>query len=191
MKALIGTANPGKIQGAKEALEAYFDDVEVEGYKADSGVGDEPVSEETLEGARNRALNTKKYAEENKIEADFYLGIESGIINLYDHWYIANAAVVIDKDGYESIGYGPVFPVPDKFVEEVIETDFGKVMTRLFDKEDLGKGVGGVDGLTNHSVSRIHITRDAFIMALTQHTNPISNPFFMISNKALFPFSVK
>ena len=29
MKILIGTKNPGKIQGAKEAFEKYFDNVEV------------------------------------------------------------------------------------------------------------------------------------------------------------------
>ena len=55
MKAIIGTSNPGKIQGAKEALEKYYDNVEIEGYKASSNVGDQPVSEETLEGARNTA----------------------------------------------------------------------------------------------------------------------------------------
>jgi len=32
-----------------------------------------------------------------------------------------------------------------------------------------------IDGLTNHSISRIDITREAFIMALTQHTNDYWN----------------
>ncbi len=31
MRILIGTKNPGKIQGAKEAFEKYFDNVEIEG----------------------------------------------------------------------------------------------------------------------------------------------------------------
>ena len=175
MKAIIGTANPGKIEGAKKALEAYFEDVEIEGYKASSDVSEQPVSEETLQGARNRVLNTMKYAEENNIDADLFMGIESGIINLYDKWFIANAAVVIDKNGYESIGYGPIFPVPDKYAEDIIKTDFGKVMTSIFNKADLGKSVGGVDSLTNHSISRIDITKEAFIMALTEHYNDYWN----------------
>lgn len=171
MKAMIGTANPGKIQGAKEALEAYFDHVEIEGYKASSEVGNQPVSEETLEGARNRAINTMKYAKENGIEADLFMGVESGIINLYDSWFIANAAVVIDKDGYESIGYGPIFPVPIQYVEEIIKTDFGHLIEKIYHQSDLGKSVGGIDGLTNHSISRIDITREAFVMALTEHAH--------------------
>ena len=31
MKILIGTKNPGKIEGAKQAFEKYFDKVEIEG----------------------------------------------------------------------------------------------------------------------------------------------------------------
>lgn len=31
MKILIGTKNPGKIQGAKEAFENYFDKFDIEG----------------------------------------------------------------------------------------------------------------------------------------------------------------
>lgn len=171
MKAIIGTANPGKIEGAKLALEAYFDNVEVSGFKASSKVGDQPVNEETLEGARNRALGAMEYAKAENIDADLFMGVESGIINLYDTWFIANAAVVIDKNGYESIGYGPVFPVPNKYVKDIIETDFGHVVEKIFNESNLGQSVGGINGLTNHSISRIDITREAFIMALTEHTN--------------------
>ncbi len=171
MKAMIGTMNAGKIQGAKEALEKYYDSVEIEGYKAESGVSDQPVSEETLQGARQRALNTMKYAEKNGLDIDLFMGVESGLIELYDSWYIANFAVVIDKDGYESVGIGPVFPVPKQYVEEIIQTSFGQVMEKIFQENNLGTGKGGIDNITNHSVSRIDITRDAFIMALTKHVN--------------------
>ena len=132
MKVLIGTTNPGKIQGAKEAFEVFYDDVEIEGYKASSLVSDQPVGEETLTGARNRVNNTISYAKENGIDADYFLGIESGIIKLYDNWFIANFAVVRDKDGYESVGIGPVFPVPLKYVDDIINTDFGTVMSKIF-----------------------------------------------------------
>ena len=166
MKAVIGTTNPGKIQGAKEALEKYFENVEVTGLKVSSDVDDQPVDKETVIGAQNRARHAMEVAKENGLDADFYMGIESGIINLYDSWFIANAAVVMDKDGYESVGYGPIFPVPEKYAQEVVLTDFGQVMEKIMKQKDLGKSVGGVDSLTHHSISRIDITRDAFIMAL-------------------------
>ncbi len=46
MKILIGTKNPGKIQGAKEALEKYFDDIDIQGIPVSSDVSEEPVNHE-------------------------------------------------------------------------------------------------------------------------------------------------
>ena len=62
MKILIGTKNPGKIEGAKQAFEKYFDNVEIEGVQVSSNVGDQPINEEILQGAKNRVKNLKKYA---------------------------------------------------------------------------------------------------------------------------------
>ena len=42
MKILMGTKNPGKIQGAREAFEKYFDNVEIQGIAVGSEVGDQP-----------------------------------------------------------------------------------------------------------------------------------------------------
>lgn len=36
MKILMGTKNPGKIEGAKQAFEKYFDNVEIEGISVSS-----------------------------------------------------------------------------------------------------------------------------------------------------------
>lgn len=52
MKVLIATKNQGKIEGAKRALEKYFDNITVEGIPADSEVGEQPVNNEIYEGAK-------------------------------------------------------------------------------------------------------------------------------------------
>ena len=52
MKILIGTKNPGKIEGAKQAFEKYFDNVEIEGIPVNSNVGDQPINEEIFLGAK-------------------------------------------------------------------------------------------------------------------------------------------
>ena len=48
MKVLMGTKNPGKIEGAKQAFERYFNNVEIEGIPINSDVGDQPLNEEIL-----------------------------------------------------------------------------------------------------------------------------------------------
>lgn len=70
MKVLIATKNPGKIEGAKRALEHYYKDVEVVGISAPSNVSEQPVGIETFEGAMNRVNNLMAHAKENHIRAD-------------------------------------------------------------------------------------------------------------------------
>ena len=167
MKILIGTKNPGKIEGAREAFEKYFDNVEIEGISVNSEVGDQPINKEIL----NRVKNLKKYAKENQIKADFYISSEAGITNLLGEWIDINAVVIEDSKGLQSIGTSQGFPIPDKYIEEIKETELGKVMDKIFSGKELGKGKGGISFLTKDEVTRIDLTRNAFIMALTKYIN--------------------
>ena len=171
MKILIGTKNPGKIEGAKQAFEKYFKEVEITGIKVDSKVGDQPVNEDILKGAKNRVKNLKKYAKENNLKVDFYISSEAGITNLLGEWYDFNIAVIEDKNGYQSSGTSQGFPIPEKYIEEIKKEELGKLMDRLFKGKDLGKSTGGINYLTKNQVSRIELTKNAFIMALTKHIN--------------------
>ena len=171
MKVLIGTKNPGKIEGAKQAFEKYFDNVEIEGISVDSEVGNQPFNEEILQGAKNRVKNTKKYTKENQIEVNFYISSEAGITNLLGEWIDINCVVIENSKGFQSVGTSQGFPIPEKYIEEIKQTELGKVMDKIFSGKDLGKGKGGISYLTKDAVSRIDLTRNAFIMALTQHIN--------------------
>lgn len=171
MKILIGTKNPGKIEGARQAFELYFNNVEIEGIPVNSDVGEQPINEEIFLGAKNRVKNLKKYAEKNNIKVDFYISSEAGITNLLGEWIDINAAVIEDANGYQSIGISQGFPIPDKYVDEIKKTELGKVMDKIFSEKELGKGKGGINFLTKNEVSRIDLTRNAFIMALTKHIN--------------------
>ena len=171
MKILIGTKNPGKIQGAKEAFEKYFDNVEIEGIKVNSEVGDQPINEEITQGAKNRVKNLKEYAKNNNIKVDFYISSEAGITNLLGEWIDINLVVIESSDGIQSVGISQGFPIPDKYIEEIRETELGKVMDKTFSGHELAKGKGGISYLTKDDVSRIDMTRNAFIMALTKYIN--------------------
>lgn len=172
MKVLIATKNAGKIEGAKRALLHYFSDIEIEGVPVDSNVGEQPVNNEIYDGAKNRVRNLKDYAKENNISADLYLSIESGINNSLGRWMITNIAVIEDNDDFESYGTSPSFPVPDKLVDDIINTDLSKVMDKIFEKDEErhNKG-GGIQLLTHNEVTRIDLTEMAFIMGLTKYIN--------------------
>lgn len=171
MKILIGTKNPGKIEGARQAFEKYFDNVEIEGIPVSSNVGDQPINKEILQGAKNRVKNLKEYAINNNIEADFCISSEAGITDLLGEWIDINAVVIEDSKGFQSVGISQGFPIPDKYIDEIKETELGKVMDKIFSGKELGKGKGGISFLTKDEVSRIDLTRNAFVMALTKHIN--------------------
>ena len=171
MKILMGTKNPGKIEGAKQAFEKYFDNVEIEGISVSSEVSDQPINEEIFIGAKNRVKNLKEYAINNNIKADFYISSEAGITNLLGEWIDINAVVVEDSNGFQSVGTSQGFPIPDKYIDEIRQTELGKVMDKIFSGKELGKGKGGISFLTKNEVTRIELTRNAFIMALISHIN--------------------
>ena len=172
MKILIGTKNPGKIEGAKQAFEKYFDNVEIEGISVNSDVPKQPINREVFQGAKNRVKNLKKYAKENNIKADFYIASEGGIQNLLcDEWLELTTAVIEDANGYQSVGTSQGFPIPEKYLKEIKEKELGKVIDRIFSENELCKEKGGESILTHGEVSRIDITKNAFMMALTMHIN--------------------
>ena len=171
MKVLIGTTNPGKIYGAKSALEQYYEDVDIVGVKAPSEVSDQPVNDETYIGALNRVKNTIKYARENQIEADYYIAIESGLMQNFGKWYITNIAVIADNNENYSTGMSASFPVPEKYVESIKQNTLGNVMDSLFNETDLRSSTGGIGILTHEKITRIDLNKQAFTMALTQFVN--------------------
>lgn len=171
MKILIGTKNPGKIEGAKQAFEQYFENIEIEGVPVSSDVGDQPINEEIFEGAKNRVKNLKKYAKENNIDADYYIASEAGVTNLLGNWIDINAAVIENAEGLQSVGTSQGFQIPDKYIDEIKATELGKVMDKIFNGNELHKGKGGISILTKNRISRIDLTKNAFTMALISHIN--------------------
>lgn len=172
MKILIGTKNPGKIEGARQAFERYFNNVEIEGIPVNSDVSNQPLNEEVFQGAKNRVKNLKEYANKNNIQADFYIAVEGGIQNLLcKEWIEFNAVVVEDNKGLISVGTSQGFPIPDKYMDEIRKTELGKVMDRIFKENGLNKRQGGVSLLTYGELTRIDLIRNAFIVALTKHIN--------------------
>lgn len=171
MKILMGTKNPGKIEGARQAFETYFENIEIEGIPISSDVSDQPINQEIMQGAKNRVKNLKEYAKNYDIKVDYFISSEAGISNLLGEWIDINLAIVEDAEGFQSVGVSQGFPIPDKYIDEIKETELGKVMDKIFSASELSKGKGGISILTKGEISRIDLTRNAFIMALTKHVN--------------------
>lgn len=171
MKVLMGTKNPGKIEGAKQAFERYFDNIEILGIPVNSDVSDQPFNEEILQGAKNRVKNLKEYANQNNIVVDYYVATEGGIFDSLGELIDINVAVIEDINSLQSVGISQGFQIPNKYIDEIKDTELGAVMDKIFNKTELNKGNGGISILTKDEITRIDLTRNACIMALIKYIN--------------------
>ncbi len=132
MKVLIGTKNSTKVSTAQKVISAAFNEaIEINGIDTKSGVADAPWGEETLTGAKNRAE-----ACYSKGGADFYVGLESGLVNRYGTQFEEAWAVIITKNGAKLVGYSSGLVIPSYITEKMKELNLTHNQTmKLIDQE--------------------------------------------------------
>ena len=172
MKVLIATKNQAKIDGATKALEVFYKDFEIIGIDVSSDVSEQPVNDEVVKGANNRIKNLMAYANKNGIKADLFMATEAGLTNqINNKWGNVNYAVVVDANNNFSFGTSAIFPIPEKYVDEIKKKSLSVVMDKLFAEQNSGQNVGGIRYLTNGAFTRIDLVKQAFTMALTTTNN--------------------
>ena len=125
----VGTESALKIRAVSAALKALGYDPKVLSYKAESGVGIQPVGTQEMEqGARFRA----KAAFDAYPDAEYGIGIESGLVKQNGAWFDPACVVVLGRAGLSSMAFGAYFPVPAWMVEETLaqKTELGEVVKK-------------------------------------------------------------
>ena len=165
----LGSKNPIKIEAAKEAFKKVFGDVEIISVEVDSGVGEQPFTNEmTLIGAINRA----KRAFAKIKNADYGVGIEGGV-------YVASVGAFVN--GWVAVTNGERFGYAS-----TISALLPKSITEMFEKGEIreleegiekiskiknpGDKMGAIGVLTNNLLDRKKAFVDAIIAALAPFT---------------------
>lgn len=132
MKVIIGTKNQKKIETVSSIFKNIFDreDMTVTGYPALSKVPEAPHGRETYEGALNRATECSKLG-----LADYYVGIESGLVERYGNMFEEAWAVVISSDETKYIGYSSGLLLPLAVVDRMNKGEKHNDVMAYFDKE--------------------------------------------------------
>jgi len=168
MKIIVASKNPVKINAVKEGFQSYFLKTEIEGVSIDSGVPDQPMSdEETLLGARNRVGNSRKHFPRN----DFWVGIEGGV-ERDEFGLTAFAWVVIQSNEQTGEARTTTFRLPEK-VARLIDQGFelGHANDRIFGEHNSKQNSGAVGLLTNDKITRTELYRQAVQLALIPFIN--------------------
>lgn len=116
MNIYVGTTNKAKLEAVTSVVTEMnmHSSFKVHGYKAESGVSETPLNEQTILGALNRAKAVRK-AHPDK---DMYIGIESGIVSRYSDFY-EEVWVVIIYGKKVCAAYSSGIKLPDSVVDHM------------------------------------------------------------------------
>jgi non-canonical (house-cleaning) NTP pyrophosphatase len=103
MKLGIGTKSERKVKTIRRSIEQLLavSDIETHPFPSKSGVPETPWDKESYDGARNRAIDCQK----NVPGLDFYIGLESGLVERYGHIFEEAWCCLINNEGKEYFGY--------------------------------------------------------------------------------------
>lgn len=166
MKVIIGSTSKRKIATVEKVLRPLFADqeIEVSGVTAASGVPETPWDKQTFDGALARARNARNASP----DADWTVGVESGLVERYGHIYEEAWCCAISTDGREYFGYSSGLKVPDVVLKRMDERHLPhyQVMKLLEEKHGLidSETWGNYSGGTlAREVSLEEAIRNAFI----------------------------
>ncbi len=165
VRVAVGSANGVKVSAvAKELARILPCAAEVKGFAVASGVAEQPRDEATLRGAQNRA----KAALAAWPEAEYAIGIEAGLVKFpgNEGYLEAQACAVLDRDGWETHGWGPAFHYPDWLTKRALAGEMvSDVLGPIANDPSLGSTTGAIGWLTEGRFDRTELSRLAVLMA--------------------------
>jgi inosine/xanthosine triphosphatase len=170
-KIIVASKNPVKVNSVNLGIKRLFNDLEyvVAGISVSSDVSDQPLSDnETLKGAKNRALHAKS-AEPG---ANMWVGIEGGIekrgeeMNAFAWVYIITA----EQTGKARSG---TFYLPKTVVDLINQgKELGEADDIVFGDSNSKQKSGAVGLLTNDEIDRTDLYLHTVLLALIPFKNP-------------------
>ncbi len=175
IQVLVGSTNPVKLKATEEAFRKFFPQVQVQGREVDSGVHHQPRDQETFAGAQNRV---EALASLNP-EADFLVGIEGGIVQLYDRWFALGVMCIRHRSGREAFGTSPGFELPASIVHQLLAgKELGTVMDELTGQHNTKQNLGAIGILSGGVMDR----RTLYVQGLITALVPLLNPELYFTN---------
>lgn len=171
MKVIVASGNPVKINAAKEGFQLMFPDehLDLSGIQVPSGVADQPMtSQETLEGARNRAKNARKEAP----VADYWIGIEGGIHETEAGMEVFAWVYILSR---QQTGQSrtSTFYLPPRVTGLIHDgMELGHANDLVFGEKNSKQKGGAVGSLTGGVLGRTEYYVQAVVLALIPFKNP-------------------
>jgi len=181
MRVHVGSNNPLKAEAVANVFQKVFQgEIIVELVDINLEIPKQPVGEETLKGAIERAKAALK-------DADYGVGIEGGIIQFassqvrkltssdptFQLFFGVQFCAIIDKGGKLTVGHGSGFVLPDRVITKLKQGQtLGHIMEELSGIKEINKKMGAIGYLTKGLLNRRELTEHAVLMALVPRIRP-------------------
>ena len=151
VKIIVGSLNPVKLEATREAFANYYDDIDVLG----------------ILGAENRSRSLMILANEKNIFADYFVGIEGGVSNIYDRWFAFGCVCIINEHMQKSFGTSAYFELPESITERLLKREeLGAIMDEVMNMSNTKQKGGAISFFTNGVMSRKELYIPGIISAL-------------------------
>ena len=166
-KVLIGSENSVKIESARQSFSKFFKPVDVKGLSVDSGVSAQPFNEDTFTGAKNRAEHVKRLNDEQFLNANFFVGIEGGVLQLHNRWFQFTVIYILDSQHQDSFSTSGLYELPDWIVEKLLAgIELAHIIDELTQDSNTKEKQSASGFLTNGAVDRLQNYTQAITFAL-------------------------
>jgi inosine/xanthosine triphosphatase len=167
MKVLVGSDNPIKIDAVKEAFSLHFENIDVISRAVESNVSDQPLNNETYIGARIRARKLLDLNISENLGAEFCVGIEGGIMQIFEKWFAFGCMCIVDNKNNEGFGTSAHFELPEEVTKRLINREeLGDVMDDIMKQKNTKQGLGAIGFFTNGVMNRKELYVPGLIAAL-------------------------
>lgn len=168
----VGSYYPVKVAAVRSAFGAINPSgpYTIECCDVPSGVSEQPLSHvETISGARNRATTCR-----TALDADFGIGIESGLEQIDGTWFTNGWIAIVDRRGIEGLACAIMKPVPHPAMKLVLDQglELGSATDRVFGTTSSKHATGLIGLLTGDALTREGTFRDAIIAAFARFQHP-------------------
>lgn len=160
----IASQNPNKVRGVRKAAAKLFGArrAKIVAVDVDSGVSDQPFGPETVRGAINRAREIEKNA-----EADYHVGLESGIFEVGGKYFDVQWCAVLHH-GKMHMGCSMGFEVPKREAERLKKRKItlSELYYEVTGDRDIGVKEGVIGHLSGGLLKRSMMSEQAFLCAM-------------------------
>ena len=166
-KVLIGSENRVKIESTRQSFSRFFKPVEIHGLPADSGVSAQPFNEDTFTGAKNRAEHVRRINDEQSLNANFFVGIEGGVLQLHNKYFQFTVIYILDQQHRESFGTTGMYELPNWITKKLLAgNELSPIIDKLAQDSNTREKQSASGFFTNGAVDRLQNYTQAITFAL-------------------------